>query len=57
MTISGTGIDPSSPYAVAIQKLAQDQEKRDGAQAVGLIEGAAPAVGPSGEGAHVNTYA
>lgn len=57
MNISGTGVDPSNPYAVAVQKIAQDQEKQDGRQAVDLIEGASPPVGPNGEGAHVNTYA
>ena len=56
MTISG--VDPSSQYAVAVQKLSQDQQKREGAHVVELIEGAAPPpVGPDGEGTHVNTYA
>jgi len=55
MTVSG--IDPSNQYAVAVQKLAQNQEKREGEQAVALIEGASPPTGPNGEGTHVNTYA
>jgi hypothetical protein len=57
VTIPTTGTDPANPYAVRVQKLAQDQAKRDGEQAVALIEGAAAPVGPHGEGAHVNTYA
>jgi hypothetical protein len=58
MTISGTDLDPSNAYAVRVEKVAQDQAKRTGEQAVALIEGAAaPPVGPNGEGAHVNTYA
>jgi hypothetical protein len=58
MTVSGPSLDPSNPYAVAVAKLSQDQEKREGAQAVALIESAAPpAVGPNGEGTHVNTFA
>jgi len=56
MTISG--IDPSSSYAIAVEKLSQDQQKREGAHVVELIEGAAPPpVGPNGEGSHVDTYA
>jgi hypothetical protein len=43
---------------VRVQKLAQDQQKREGQQAVDLIEGSeVPPVGPNGEGTHVNTYA
>jgi hypothetical protein len=57
MTISGTGLDGSNPIAVRVQKLAQDQEKREGQQAVELIEQSSPPVGPNGEGTHVNTYA
>jgi hypothetical protein len=57
MTISGTDVDPGNRYAVAIQKIAQDQAKRDGEQVVTLIERAAPPPGPNGEGTHVNTYA
>lgn len=57
MTISGTGIDPANQYAVRVQKIAQDQMKQDGTGTVTLIEGAAPPVGPEGQGAHVNTYA
>lgn len=58
MTISGTDLDPSNAYAVRVEKVAQDQAKRTGEQAVALIEGAAaPPVGPNGEGTHVNTYA
>jgi hypothetical protein len=56
MTISG--VDPSSTYAIAVEKLSQDQQKREGVQTVELIEGAAPPpVGPNGEGTHVDTYA
>ncbi|HMG53126.1 MAG TPA: hypothetical protein VK601_06585 [Kofleriaceae bacterium] len=40
-----------------MQKIAQDQMKQDGTGTVTLIEGAAPPVGPEGQGAHVNTYA
>lgn len=57
MTISGTGLDGANQFAVRVQKLAQDQEKRDGEQAVALIEDAAPRVGPDGQGQRVNTYA
>jgi len=57
MTVSGPSLDPSNPYAVAVAKLSQDQQKREGAQAVALIQEAAPPVGPDGEGTHVNTYA
>ena len=57
MNVSGPSLDTSSTYAIAVQKLSQDQQKREGEQAVELIEGAAPPVGPNGEGTHVNTYA
>jgi len=57
MTISGTGLDPSDAYGVGVQKLAQDQAKQEGKQAVALIEQAMPQVGPNGEGSHVNTVA
>lgn len=58
MTIPSTsGLDPSNPYAVAVQKIAQNQQKQEGEQAVQLIESAGPSVGPNGEGTHVNTYA
>lgn len=59
MNISGTGVDPSGAYAVRVQKLAQDQQKAEGAQTVALIEqsSATPPVGSNGEGTHVNTYA
>jgi hypothetical protein len=57
MTISGTGLDGANQFAVRVQKLAQDQQKREGEQAVTLIEQSTPPVGPNGEGAHVNTYA
>jgi len=56
MNVSGTGLDGANPLAVRVQKLAQDQEKRDGEQAVALIEQAIPPVGPHGEGTHVNTH-
>jgi hypothetical protein len=57
MTIPVAGVDPSNPYAIAVQKLAQNQAKQEGEQAVELIQNAAPPVGPSGEGSHINTYA
>jgi hypothetical protein len=57
MTVSGPSLDPSNPYAVAVAKLSQDQQKKEGEQAVALIESAAPPVGPHGEGTHVNTFA
>jgi hypothetical protein len=57
MTISGTSLDGASELAVRVQKLTQDEAKREGAQAVSLIEEAsAPPVGVQGEGRHVNTY-
>jgi hypothetical protein len=57
MSISGTSLEGSNPVAVRVQKLAQDQQKREGEQAVQLIEEATPPVGPQGQGSHVNTYA
>jgi len=57
MSISGTGLDGTNPVAVRVQKIAQDQQKREGEQAVQLIEKSTPPVGLHGEGAHVNTYA
>jgi hypothetical protein len=57
MTIPPAGLESSNTYAVTVQKVAQDQAKRDGAQIVDLIEQAAPPAGPDGEGTHVNTYA
>jgi hypothetical protein len=57
MTISGANLDGSNQFAVRVQKLAQDQEKQDGEQAVALIEQSGPHVGPNGEGSHINTYA
>ena len=57
MTISGTELDPANAFAVRVQKIAQDQAKQDGKQAVALIEEAARPVGPNGEGSHVNTVA
>jgi hypothetical protein len=57
MSISGIGADDANLMAVRVQKLAQDQQKREGQQAVQLIEQAARPVGLHGEGTHVNTYA
>ncbi len=58
MEISGTGVDPSGAYAVRVQKLAQDQQKVEGAMTVDLInQSSPPPVGANGEGTHVNTYA
>jgi hypothetical protein len=57
MTISGAGLDPANELAVRVQKLAQDQAKQEGEQAVALIEQATRPVGPNGEGSHVNTVA
>ena len=56
MTIPTT-LDPANQYAVAVQKIAQDQAKQDGTQVVALIENAAPPVGLHGEGSHINIYA
>lgn len=53
-----SGVDPQGGYAIRVQKLAQDQQKVEGAQAVELIEQSAPPpVGANGEGSHINTYA
>jgi hypothetical protein len=57
MSISGIGLPTSDAVALSVQKLTQDQQKREGAQAVALIEQATPATGPHGEGTHINTYA
>ena len=57
MRISGTNPDVANQFAVRVQKLAQDQEKREGQQAVTLIEQSTPQVGSNGEGTHINTYA
>jgi hypothetical protein len=57
MTIPVAGVDASNPYAIAVQKLAQDQVKQEGQSAVTLIQNAAPPVGPHGEGSRINTYA
>jgi hypothetical protein len=57
MRISGTDLDGANQLAVRVQKLAQDQQKREGEQAVDLIEQSSPGVGPNGEGSHINTYA
>jgi hypothetical protein len=57
MTISGTSLDAANTFAVGVQKIAQDQAKQEGKQAVALIEQATPQVGPNGEGSHVNTVA
>lgn len=57
VNLEPSNLEPSNTYAVAVQKLAQDQAKQEEGPIVALIEGAAPPVGPHGEGAHVNTYA
>lgn len=57
MTTSGTSFDPSELFVVRVQKLAQDQAKREATQVVALIEQAAPPPGEHGKGTHVNTYA
>jgi hypothetical protein len=57
MSISGTSLDTAQLVAVRVEKLAQDQQKREGTQVVELIEQAAPPIGPNGEGSHINTYA
>ena len=57
MSISGTSLDTAQLVAVRVEKLAQDQAKREGNQVVELIEQAAPPIGPNGEGSHINTYA
>jgi hypothetical protein len=61
-TPSLTGVDPTSEvateYSNKVLKLAHDQARQDGQQAVALIESAAPpAPGPDGKGQLVNTYA
>ena len=57
MSISGTSLDSANPVAVRVQKIAQDQQKQEGQQAVQLIEQATPPIGPQGQGSHVNRYA
>jgi hypothetical protein len=57
MTIPGPSLDTASLVAVRVQKIAQDQAKREANQVVALIEQATPPIGPNGEGTHVNTYA
>jgi hypothetical protein len=57
MTIPPLTGDTASLVAVRVEKIAQDQAKREGNQVVELIEQATPPVGPNGEGTHVNTYA
>ncbi len=57
MSISGTSLDGANVVAVRVQKIAQDQQKQEGQQAVQLIEQATPSVGPQGQGSHVNRYA
>jgi hypothetical protein len=57
MSISAPSVDVANLVAVRVQKLAQDQQKQEGAQVVDLIVHAAPPTGLHGEGAHVNTYA
>jgi hypothetical protein len=57
MTIPGTGLDLSNAVGIRVQKIAQDQAKQEGAQAVALIDQASRPVGPNGEGSHVNTIA
>ena len=54
MKISGTSPSDANQFAVRVQKLAQDQEKREGEQAVALIEESTPRVGA---GTHIDTYA
>jgi hypothetical protein len=57
MSVSATGMDLPTQYALRVEKLAQDQQKQEGFQIVALIEQSRPPLGPNGEGAHVNTYA
>ncbi len=42
-------------YETRVQKLALDQQRQEGEQAVALIEAAQP--GPDGQGTHVDTFA
>jgi hypothetical protein len=58
MSVSAINPDVPTQYALRVEKLAQDQQKQEGAQAVNLIEQSSPPpVGPHGEGTHVNRYA
>ncbi|HET7502122.1 MAG TPA: hypothetical protein VFK02_13990 [Kofleriaceae bacterium] len=57
MTVSGAGLDASNPFAVRVQKIAQDQAKQQGAQEVQQIEQSAPPVGIHGEGSYIDTIA
>jgi hypothetical protein len=54
MTSSATGLDPTSAFAVRVRKLAQDQAKPQGEQAVALGE-RTPRRPARGEWSHVNT--
>ena len=57
MTVPGPTNDTANLVALRVEKLTQDQAKRQGNLVVALIEQALPPVGPNGEGSHVNTYA
>lgn len=56
--VSEAGLDTANLVAIRVQRMAQDQQKREGTQVVQLIEQAnPPPVGPNGEGSFINTYA
>lgn len=57
MSISGLSEQAAVAYGVRCEKLAQDQQKREGEQAVALIEASAPTPGPEGQGTHVDVLA
>lgn len=58
MNISGLSDQGAVSYGVRCEKLAQDQQKREGEQAVALIEASSPtSPGPDGQGTHVDVVA
>lgn len=53
------GVGLGRDYAVAVTKLARQQQRADGEAAVALIQQAAapkPAVGPDGQGSNLRVY-
>jgi hypothetical protein len=51
------GSDVGGTYDIGVARTALDTEKRQGAEAVALIENAAPPAPHDGKGLHVNVYA